>query len=93
MQLNTIILAAEGPNILKKDLPACLQQMKGGTTLLDYQIRTLNLCGIESRNIYIVVGKQGIWGKKNSIKFLKKYTHENLIFNYQKYSSNISHCN
>lgn len=88
MLVNTIILAAEGPNILKKDLPACLQQMKGGTTLLDYQIRTLNLCGINSENIYLVIGKQGIWGKQKSIKFLKKYSRENLIFNHQNESTN-----
>ena len=79
--LNVIILAADGPSFGEKDLPACLQILKGGTTLLDYQIRTLNLCGIDLQNIFIVVGKEGLWSKKNLNSSLNKYPIENLVIN------------
>ena len=81
--LNVIILAADGPSFGEKDLPACLQILKGGTTLLDYQIRTLNLCGIDLQNIFIVVGKD--------IKFPKPYKSNLIIKNKfdQSYKKNI----
>ena len=79
--LNVIILAADGPSFGGKELPACLQILKGGTTLLDYQIRTLNLCGIDLQNIFIVVGKEGLWSKNNLNSSLNKYSKENLVIN------------
>lgn len=80
-KFNVIILAADGPSFGEKDLPSCLQSLKGGNNLLDYQIRTLNLCGIESDNIYIVIGQQGVWNKTIIKESLKKYSKKNLVIN------------
>ena len=78
---NVIILAADGPSFGEKDLPGCLQPLKSGNTLLDYQIQTLNLCGIDSKNILIVIGRQGVWSKSKAKELLKKYSQKNLIIN------------
>ena len=80
-KFNVIILAADGPSFGEKDLPGCLQTLKSGNTLLDYQIQTLNLCGIDSENIFIVIGKQGVWNKSKAKELLKKYSQKNLIIN------------
>jgi len=80
-KLNVIILAADGPSNNQKDLPGCLQSLKGGNTLLDYQIRTLNLCGINSEDIIIIVGKEGAWEKEKAKQSLNKYKQKKIVVN------------
>ncbi len=82
MNINVLILAAEGISISHgRSIPACLQPMRGGTSLIDTQVQQMNLCGIPKNNIYIVIGNEGSWNEKSSSILRKKYNKENILVN------------
>lgn len=82
MTLQVLILAAEGISMSHgRKIPACLQPMRGGTSLIDQQIRELNLCGIKKEDIYIVIGKEGAWNNDSSEILFEKYNNKNIIIN------------
>ena len=78
--MQVLILGAEGPGKgYNSNVPACLQPMKGATNLLDQQIRILNLCGIQTNSIYVVIGSQGSWASVEAKNKIAKYPQENII--------------
>lgn len=80
--MNAIILAAEGASLMKsRSLPSCLQPVMGGTTMLDQQTRLLNIFGIPSSQIYVVIGSTGSWSLKHARNELDNYPHLNFITN------------
>lgn len=80
--MKAIILAAGldvGFDPTVKSTPKCLLEI-GGQTLLERQIEILNLCGVKSEDIIVVVGSQGdVWSEKN--KEIVRNIHKNIIIN------------
>ena len=81
--MRALILAADGLTFSKNSTPACLQKLRGGYSLIEQQIRILNLCGIVNKNINIVVGSKGSWESEanNNYKALKNLPNKNIIVN------------
>ena len=45
--IQALILAAEGPSLSsERDVPSCLQPLLGGVSLLEQQVKTLRLAGL-----------------------------------------------
>ena len=84
MNIDVLILAAEGISVSHgRSIPACLQPMRGGTSLIDSQVQQFNLCGIPKKSIFIVIGDQGSWNKTTSEILYKKYDRENILVNHK----------
>jgi choline kinase len=80
--MNAIILAAEGAALMKsRILPSCLQPVMGGTNMLDQQTRLLNIFGIPSNQIYVVIGSTGSWSLKQARNELDHYPQLNIVTN------------
>lgn len=68
--MKAIILAADPEVVIsssENDLPRCLLPLHHDVTILERQIRTLNLHGIATRDIVVVIGEQGPWAKPGII--------------------------
>jgi choline kinase len=59
--MKVIILAAEVGQVGSK-LPRCLTKVSENTTILERQVRMLNLLGFKNDQIFIVIGSKGAWG-------------------------------
>jgi hypothetical protein len=78
--MKAIILAAEGNTLSHtRQLPSCLQPIIGGSNLMDQQIRTLNLFGIKSSDIYVVIGDSGSWMLEEAQMHIRRYAHVNVV--------------
>lgn len=80
--MNAVILAAEGVSLAHaRTLPSCLQPVMGGTNMLDQQVRLLNLFGIQSSRIFVVIGSSGSWAHENVKHELKRFPDLRVIVN------------
>lgn len=80
--MKAIILAAEGVSLSKtRALPTCLQPIVGGSNMLDQQIRLLNIYGIPSKEIFVVVGETGNWALVEAKEELQRYPEIEIITN------------
>ena len=67
-----LILAGEGPSLSReRETPSCLQPLLGGLSLLEQQLKTLRLFGIDFSSIYIAAGNQGNWSADSKSKLYK----------------------
>lgn len=68
--MKAIILAADGKEFLIDGniIPKCFLPLDNSMTIIERQIRILNLNGFSSEDIIVVIGKLGSWASKNIIK-------------------------
>lgn len=81
--MNVVILAADPKDTLLSDgdsMPRCFLPLNENLTILERQIRTLELYGINSNDIVLVIGAQGPWEKSGMIEKAKD-THSNIAIN------------
>ena len=69
--MKAIILAADPEVVVTSDgngLPRCLLPLNNKLTILERQIRTLNLHGVTQEDIVLVVGEQGPWARDSILE-------------------------
>lgn len=100
--MKAVILGAEyssGFSISGKEVPKILLPLNQHQSIIDYQIRLLNLCGVPNEEIYVVIGKKGVWenqeyvkaviNKRINIVYNEENTNDNIFGSYQAGLRNI----